>query len=210
MIGLGTIINTAAIVAGGVLGILFKRLINERMGDSLIKANGITVMFIGIAGAVEGMMKVENGTLKSSGSMMIIISVILGTLLGEIIDIEKRIERFGSWLKVKSKSESDAGFMDAFLISSFTVCIGAMAVIGSINDGISGDYSLLAAKAVLDFIIIMVMAASMGKGCIFSAIPVAIFQGVITLLARFIKPVMTPEATLNLSLTGSILIFCVG
>ena len=96
------------------------------------------------------------------------------------------------------------------MTASLTVCIGAMAVVGSIQDGISGDYSVLAAKAVLDLIIILVMTAAMGKGCIFSAIPVFLFQGTITLLSRFIEPVMTSVALSNLSLTGNILIFCVG
>ena len=96
------------------------------------------------------------------------------------------------------------------MTASLTVCIGAMAVVGSIQDGISGDYSVLAAKAVLDLIIILVMTAAMGKGCIFSAIPVFLFQGTITRLSRFIEPVMTSAALSNLSLTGNILIFCVG
>ena len=100
--------------------------------------------------------------------------------------------------------------MDAFVTASLTVCIGAMAIVGSIQDGILGDYSILAAKAVLDRIIILVMTCSMGKGCIFSAIPVAVFQGSITALAGLIRPLMTEAALGNLSMIGSILIFCVG
>jgi len=100
--------------------------------------------------------------------------------------------------------------VDGFVTASLTVCIGAMAIVGSIQDGIYGDYSILATKAVLDLIIIMVMTCSMGKGCIFSAIPVAALQGGMTLLARLIKPLMTQAALFNLSLVGSILIFCVG
>ena len=100
--------------------------------------------------------------------------------------------------------------MDAFVTASLTVCIGAMAIVGSIQDGILGDYSILAAKAVLDLIIILVMTCSMGKGCIFSAIPVAVFQGSITALAGLIRPLMTEAALGNLSMIGSILIFCVG
>ena len=91
-----------------------------------------------------------------------------------------------------------------------TVCIGAMAIVGAIQDGISGDYSTLAVKAVLDFIIIAVMTSSLGKGCVFSAIPVLLFEGVITLLARIISPVMTETAIAYLSLVGAVLIFCVG
>lgn len=100
--------------------------------------------------------------------------------------------------------------VDGFVTASLTVCIGAMAVVGAIKDGLTGDYSILAAKAVLDFIIIVIMTASLGKGCIFSAIPVAVFQGAITLLAKLIEPIMTETALSYLSMTGSMLIFCVG
>ena len=100
--------------------------------------------------------------------------------------------------------------MDAFVSASFTVCIGAMAIVGAIEDGISGNWSILAAKAVLDLIIIMIMTCAMGKGCIFSAIPVGILQGSVTLLAKLLEPLMTAAALWNLSMIGSILIFCVG
>lgn len=113
-------------------------------------------------------------------------------------------------LKKVTKSEGDGGFVDGFVTASLTVCIGAMAVVGSIQDGIFGDYSTLAAKAVLDLIIVMIMTAGKGKGCVFSAVPVVIFQGSITLLSRLIQPIMTEAALANLSLVGSILIFCVG
>ena len=96
------------------------------------------------------------------------------------------------------------------MTASLTVCIGAMAIVGSIEDGITGDYSILATKAVLDFIIIMVMSCSMGRGAVFSAIPVAILQGSITVLAGLIRPVMTQPALNNLSMVGNVLIFCVG
>lgn len=100
--------------------------------------------------------------------------------------------------------------MDAFVTASLTVCIGAMAIVGSIQDGMLGDYSTLAVKSVLDFIIVAIMTCSMGKGCAFSAIPVFVFEGAVTLLARLIAPVMTDAAMARLSLIGSILIFCVG
>ncbi len=210
MIGLGTIINTCAIIIGGLLGILLQNVFTARVQDTLLKANGVCVLFIGIGGALQEMLALENGRLVSGSSMMIILSCVIGSLLGAVIDIERRIEPLGSWLKQKTKSESDAGFLEGFVSASLTVCIGAMAVVGAIQDGIQGDYSMLLAKSVLDFIIVMIMAAVMGKGCVFSAIPVAVLQGTITVLARFIKPVMTDQAISNLSLTGSILIFRVG
>ena len=107
-------------------------------------------------------------------------------------------------------NSGDASFVNAFVTASLTVCIGAMAIVGAIQDGILGDYSTLAVKSVLDFIIVAVMTSSMGKGCAFSAIPVLAFEGSITLLARLIAPIMTDMAIAYLSLIGSILIFCVG
>ncbi|MDO5292885.1 MAG: DUF554 domain-containing protein [bacterium] len=210
MIGLGTIINVSAILFGGLLGKLFKKALKKSMQDILMMASGVCVLFLGIGGALQEMLIINQGKLEVSGSMMMIGCFVLGSLLGEWIDIERRMEQFGAWLKVKTKSEGDTTFIDGFVTTSLTVCIGAMAVVGSIQDGIYGDYSLLAAKAVLDLIIVLIMTASMGKGCIFSAVPVGIFQGSITLLSTVIAPLMTTKALSNLSLTGSMLIFCVG
>lgn len=210
MVGLGTIINSAAIIVGGVFGHLFGNILNERIQDSLQKASGICVLFIGIAGAMEGMLKLSGSSLSAGRSMLIVASLALGALVGEILNIEHGFERFGEWLKVKTGNAKDKSFVEGFVTASLTVCIGAMAVVGSIKDGISGDYSILVTKAILDLIIITVMTCSLGKGCAFSAIPVAVFQGLITAFARLIKPLMTDGALANLSLIGSILIFCVG
>lgn len=210
MVGLGTIINSAAIIVGGVFGHLFGKILNERIQDSLQKASGICVLFIGIAGAMEGMLKLSGSSLSAGRSMLIVASLALGALVGEFLNIEHGFERFGEWLKVKTGNAKDKSFVEGFVTASLTVCIGAMAVVGSIKDGISGDYSILVTKAILDLIIITVMTCSLGKGCAFSAIPVAVFQGLITALARLIKPLMTDGALANLSLIGSILIFCVG
>ena len=210
MVGLGTIINCLAIVAGGLLGMLFGRFINPRLQDGLTKACGISVLFIGIAGALEKMLTVQDGALTGSGTMLIVGCLALGALVGEIINIEAAFERFGCWLKQKTGNAKDGGFVDAFVSASFTVCIGAMAIVGAIEDGIWGNWSILAAKAILDLIIIMIMTCAMGKGCIFSALPVGLLQGSVTLLAKLLQPMMTASALWNLSLIGSILIFCVG
>lgn len=156
------------------------------------------------------MLKLSGSSLSAGRSMLIVASLALGALVGEILNIEHGFERFGEWLKVKTGNAKDKSFVEGFVTASLTVCIGAMAVVGSIKDGISGDYSILVTKAILDLIIITVMTCSLGKGCAFSAIPVAVFQGLITALARLIKPLMTDGALANLSLIGSILIFCVG
>ena len=210
MIGFGTIINCIGIVIGGVLGLVFGNLMKERLQEILMTATALCVLFIGIGGALQEMMTVEGNALSSGGTMMMIASFAIGSLIGELLNLEYHIERFGEWLKQKTGNANEAGFVDAFVTASLTVCIGAMAVVGAIQDGMEGDYSVLAAKAVLDLIIILIMTASMGKGCIFSAIPVALFQGSITLLAQFVKPLMTAAALSNLSFVGSMMIFCVG
>lgn len=210
MIGIGTIINSAAIVAGGVIGHFTGKLFKEEQQDSLSKACGVSVLFIAIAGAMEGMLRIEDGALSSGKSMLIVLCLAIGTIIGELVGIEKGFEVFGEWLKHKTGNSKDAGFVNAFVTASLTVCIGAMAIVGAIQDGILNDYSTLAVKSVLDLIIIAVMTSSMGKGCVFSAIPIFVFEGSITLLARLVAPVMTDLAIEYLSLIGSILIFCVG
>ena len=210
MYGLGTMINTAAIVAGGVGGALFGRFLKENVQDTLTKVCGVSTLFIAITGALEQMLTVENGCIVSHGAMLVIGCLTIGAVIGELLNLEGAFERFGEWLKQKTGNAKDKRFVDAFVTASLTVCIGAMAIVGSIEDGITGDYSILATKAVLDFIIIMVMSCSMGRGAVFSAIPVAILQGSITALAGLLRPVMTAAALANLSMVGNVLIFCVG
>ena len=210
MPGIGTVINCAAILVGGILGMLFGRFIKEQVQDALTKVCGISTLFIGIAGALESMLTVADGKVTSGGTVLIICCLALGTFIGELIDIEGAFERFGAWLKIKTGNAKDGGFVNAFVSASLTVCIGAMAIVGAIQDGIAGDYSILAAKALLDLIIVMIMTCAMGKGCIFSAVPVALFQGAITAFSGLLRPVMTEAALENLSMIGSILIFCVG
>lgn len=210
MIGLGTIINTAAIIAGGLAGLAGGRWLKENYREILNKANAVAVLFVGISGTIANMIRIEGQTVSMEGSMMMIISLALGSLIGEFLDIDGRFIRFGEWLKQKTGNAKDAQFVSAFVTASLTVCIGAMAIVGSIQDGLSGNYETLAMKAVLDFAIIMVMSASLGKGAVFSAIPVFLLQGSVTLLARLVAPLLSDAAITNLSLVGSVLIFCVG
>lgn len=210
MPGLGTVINCAGVVGGGILGMMIKKGLSERFQNILIQAVGLCVIFLGIGGTLTEMLSVDGGVIVSGGTMMIIFSLALGALLGEFLNIEKHTEDFGEWIKVKTGSGSDGSFVDGFVTTSLTICIGAMAVVGAIQDGITGDISMLCAKAVLDAIIVFVMASSLGKGCIFSVIPLGLFQGGITLLSRGIEPLLTPQAVSNMSMVGSMLIFCVG
>ena len=210
MFGLGTIINTGAIIVGGVLGHFTGKLFKQEQQNSLTKTCGISVLFIAVAGAMQGMLSVDGNVILSGKSMLVVLCIAFGTIIGELIGIEKGFEYFGEWLKKKTGNSGDVRFVNAFVTASLTVCIGAMAIVGAIQDGVLGDYSTLAVKSVLDFIIVAVMTSSLGKGAAFSAIPILIFEGSITLFARLISPIMTDLAIAYLSLVGSILIFCVG
>lgn len=210
MIGLGTLINVGLIVAGGVAGLAGGGLITARVRDSLMRAAAVSILFVGLAGALQQMLRIDGMGLASGGSLRTFVSLAVGAIAGELIGIEARIERFGAWLKKASGSAGDGSFVDAFVTASLTVCIGAMAVVGSIQDGIAGDWGTLALKGALDAVIVCIMAASMGRGAVFSAIPVALFQGTITLAARGLEPWLTAGAVDAISMVGSILIFCVG
>lgn len=215
MPGLGTIINVCCIVAGGLMGLVGKRFISQRLQDALLKACGLSVIFLGLGGALEKMLTVAAAvdgsvTLSSGGTMMILVSLAAGSAIGEAIDLDARFEALGNWLREKTGSSGDATFVDGFVTASLTVCIGAMAIVGSIQDGISGDYTTLALKGAIDAVCICAMAASMGKGVVFSALPVGAWQGLVTAASTLLQPVMTQAALDNLGLVGSILIFCVG
>lgn len=210
MRGLGTIINIACILAGGLVGNVCGTRLKPRMQETLLNITGVAVLFLSIGGAMEGMLSIADGKLISGGSVMMIVSLAIGAVLGELLDLEGKIESFGEWLKQKTNNAGDNSFVSSFVTASCTVCVGAMTIVGSIEDGISGDYSILLAKGILDAIIVCIMSASNGKGSIFSVIPVAIFQGSFTLIAVFAGPFMPERALANLSLVGSVLIFCVG
>ena len=211
MIGLGTIMNVAAIIGGGVMGLLFGKFLKEQWQTSVTRVAGVCTLFIGMSGTLAKVFTVSpEGVLTAGGTMMMIASMVLGTLIGEIADIEGKFESFGLFLRNRTGNAGDSRFINAFVTASLTVCIGAMAIVGAIQDGIYGDYSILATKGVLDFIIIAVMASAMGKGAVFSAVPVGLWQGTVTILARLLEPLMTEAALDNISLVGNIMIFCVG
>lgn len=210
MRGLGTIINVACIIGGGLAGNLIGNRLKSKMQETILNMIGLGVILLGISGALEHMLPLGDGERMSGGIIMMFLSLSVGALIGELLRIEDQVLQFGVWLKQKSGSGEDNRFVDAFVTASFTICIGAMAVIGSITDGISGDYSILAAKGVIDAIVIFIMTVSLGRGSIFSAIPVAVFQGSITLMAYFAGEFLPPAALANLSFVGSILILAVG
>lgn len=211
MTGLGTIINSAMVVIGGILGLIFGRILSDRYRDAMTTACGLSTVFLGAGGTLSKMLSVtDSGTLTTGGNLTIILSLVLGGLIGEMIDIEARTEQFGAWLKVRSHNEKDTHFIDGFVTASLTICIGAMAIIGPMNDALYHDYTLLITKGILDFIIVMAFAASLGKGAIFSVIPLALWQGLMTIIAALIGPFLSAAALDAISLVGNILIFCVG
>lgn len=212
MPGLGTAVNAGAVILGGIAGMLFGKKINENIRDSLMKVLGLCVMFLGAAGAFSGMLTVDSdGKLGTYGTMLMIVSLVVGTLAGELLKIENGLERFGEWLKKKVKAENDKGFTSAFVSTSLVICVGAMAVVGAIQDGLSGDHTTLFAKALLDFLIVIIMSSTMGLGCIFAFIPIVLLQGSITALAKLCEPVLSMGTVISdMSLVGSVMIFCVG
>lgn len=210
MVGMGTIVNVCAVIVGSSIGMFLNGGLKQRFQDILMQALGLSTIFLGLAGTLKGIFVIHGSALDTTGTMVIIISLVVGGLLGEAINIEDKIESFGEWLKQKARSGGDSKFVEGFVTATLVICIGAMAVVGSVQDGVSGDATMLYTKAILDFIIVMVLASAYGKGVIFSAIPLGIFQGLITAFAHLIQPVLTQQIIQNISYVGSILIFCVG
>lgn len=210
MIGLGTIVNALAVAAGGIAGLIIKKGLSENIQDTLMKALGLATVFIGLSGALTGLIYIENGVIKTGGSMLMIISLVLGSIAGEFIDIENKLEILGEKIKVAVKMKGDSKFVEGFVTNALVICIGAMAVVGSLQDGLNHDASMLYAKAVLDCLISMVFAATLGVGVIFAGAVLFVYQGSITLLASVIAPYLSDGLINNISYIGSVLIFGVG
>ncbi len=211
MIGLGTIINSLAVIVGSAVGIALKSGLKPRFQQILMQALGVCTMFIGLSGVLKGMFTVSGDVLETGGTMLLILSLIIGALVGEAINIEAKLEKLGGFIKSKIKLKNDEGtFVSGFVTASLVVCVGAMGVVGCLQDGLTRDISTLVAKSALDLVIVMIFASAMGIGTMFSAIPLFIYQMAITLLAGVISPVVTDTLISNLSLVGSALIFMIG
>lgn len=210
MKGLGTIVNVAAVILGGVIGMIIKRGLKERISDTLTKACGISVIFIGVAGALSKMLVIDGNSISTYGTLLLVLSLVFGGIIGELINIEKRMDSLGNRLKKAVKAGNDSNFVEGFVAATLVICIGAMAIVGALQDGLTGDHSMLFTKAILDFIIVMVIASATGIGAVFSAVPLGIYQGLITLCAVLIEPLISDRLVNELSMVGSVLIFCVG
>ena len=210
MIGLGTIVNTAAVVLGGVLGLLLKNGIAKKFETILMQALGLATVFIGAGGVLKYMLVVEDGNIATRGTMLLIFSLVIGCILGQLLDIESQMEKLGIKLKTAVRINNDNRFVEGFVNTSLIICVGAMAIVGAMEDGLSGDSSTLIAKAVLDFALVVILASTYGVGAMFSAIPIFVYQGAITVIAAMFGAVISDVLIGELSFVGSALIFCVG
>lgn len=212
MIGLGTLVNMAAIIAGASIGIIIKGRLKQRFQDTIMKALGLAVMFIGISGALQGMFRIEQDGLQTENIMLMVVSLAIGAFIGELIDIETRLDSLGERIKKALKVKGDKGkdFVDGFVNSSLLFCIGAMAIIGSLNDGLKGDATTLYAKGFIDGTVAIFFSSALGLGVFFSIIPLGIYQGGITLSAKYIEPFLNDRLISNISFIGSVLIFGIG
>ena len=195
---LGNIVNAVAIIAGGLVGLLCRGGIPERYNKTVVHAISLAVLVIGIRGAM-----------KSDALLIIILSLALGSLLGEILKIEERLITFGKLLE-KRFAGDDEGFYKGFVTATLLFCVGSMGIVGALESGLAGNHQTLFAKASLDGIFSIILGSSMGIGVAFSSIPVLVYQGSITLAAVFIKPYLQPDVVAQMSAVGGVLIMAIG
>jgi len=202
---LGTIVNALAIIGGCLVGLIVKGRLTEKISTTIMNGLALCVLYIGISGA-----------LKGQDTLQLIICIALGALVGEIIDIDKRLNNLGNIIekkinsKKKNKTEEKISISEGFVTSSLLFCVGAMAVVGSLESGLQGNHTTLFAKSILDGISSIIFTSSLGIGVILSSIAVLIYQGSITLLAGGISTVLTDTVISNMSAVGSLLIVGLG
>ncbi|WP_202711052.1 DUF554 domain-containing protein [Sporosalibacterium faouarense] len=191
---LGTVVNALAIIIGSVVGITLKKGLKERYKETIMQGLSLTVIVIGLLSA-----------LKAEDIMLVIISIAIGSIIGEWIDIEGNLERLGNWAQSKMRNENSS-FSKGFVTTSLLYCVGAMAIVGSLESGLTGNHETLFAKAIIDGISAVIFASTFGIGVAFSAISVFLYQGIITISASYAKVLLTDQVILNMSSVGGILI----
>lgn len=211
---LGNIINTAAVIVGSLIGLTVKRGVSEKMQETLMQALGMCTVFVGISGTLSNMFSVTGDkapfSLNVDGTLLLIVSMVVGTLIGQLIDIEDKLERLGDLLQSKVTRKGDApGFTEGFVSASLIICVGAMAIVGGINDGM-GHPETLIAKSVLDFTIVLIFASTMGVGVTFSALPMFLYQSIFCAIGLAAGNIMSEQMITDLSVVGNVLIFGVG
>lgn len=214
MIGLGTIVNTIAVIAGSILGLILKFGIPERFKATIMQAISLSVIFIGTSGVLQGIFKIlSSGKIDRQHIMLMIFSLVIGGIIGEILRIEDFLDSLGEKIRnafsrmIKSENST---FTEGFVTASLVFCVGAMAIVGSLEDGLNHNYSILFAKSILDGVTSVIFSATLGIGVMFSSIAILVYQGSITLLAGLIKPFLTDAVVLQMSMVGSVLIFAIG
>ena len=195
---IGTLVNVATIVTGTAIGLAIKKGIPERMKDTIMQGLAMATMIIGIQMA-----------LQSKNMLIVVLSVVLGAITGELLNIEDKLGSIGSWMEGKI-GNGKGEFARAFVTASLVYCVGAMAIVGSIQDGLSGDSNTLYVKSLLDGVASIVFASTMGIGVGFAAIPVLVYQGSITLLAQFLQNILTQPVIFEMTATGGVLILGIG
>ena len=206
----GTLINTAAIIIGGLFGLVLKKGIKESIMESVMKAMGLAMLIIGLNGVLTNMLSVgEDGKLSESGGILLLLCLVIGTAIGEAIDIDDKVNDLGQKIECKVKFD---GFARGFVSATLIYCVGSLAILGPINDGLTGDYSLLLVKSVLDAVTALVLTSTMGIGAIFAGASVLIYQGAISLFASAVSGVLNSSANMmaDITMVGSALIACIG
>lgn len=195
---IGAIVNTLAAVVGGLLGSLLKKGIPERFADLVQKGLALCVLYIGIKGSLVG-----------TNTLVTILSLVLGAILGELMNIDGAIERLGAWAQRKlSKGGSRLG--EGFVTASLLFCVGSMAVVGSLQSGLTGNHETIFTKSMLDFVSAIILASTLGLGVCLSGIFVLVYQGAIVLLARWAAPILSDYVVAEMSCAGSLLIVALG
>ena len=212
----GTIINSLTILAGSAVGLVLRAVtrrsskevsadgLGGRLQTIIMQGMALCVLYIGVSGC-----------LKGQNTLTAILSIALGAIIGELLDLDRRMRSLGDWVQTRTArlihtEDGAPSISDGFVTASLLFCVGAMAIVGSIQDGLTGNATTLYTKAVIDGIVVMVMASVYGKGVLFAALPVGVLQGAITLCAGLLAPVFSQPVIDNLSFLGSLLIFCVG
>jgi len=197
---LATIINAILILVGSALGLLFKNRISQRFIGIVTQGLALCVIFIGVSGAIQ-----------AQDTMCMIISMVMGVLIGEAIDIEKHLDNMGNTLQRKLRQQGEGNrFTEGFVTASLLYCVGSMAVMGALRAGIYGDYSVLVSKGVIDGVTSISLAATMGVGVAFSIIPIIVYQGALTLIFATLGPVLEQAVVTEMSAVGGAIIFAIG
>ena len=210
MIGLGTIVNVGTVLTGTTIGILLKNGLPKRFEKTVMQGLGLSTCFIGIGGTLSEVLTIQDGEIGTQHTMLIILCLALGAVIGEALNIEQRLEDFGAFCQSHFAAKGDSRFVEGFVTASLLFCVGAMAIVGSLEDGLNGNPTTLIAKAILDGVISIVFGASLGRGVYLSVLPLFVYQGGITLLAGFIRPWLTEALISQMSCVGSVLIFAIG